>query len=132
MEVVTSETSGGVVRNTAMAGSTLPDILDYIETNIVTWTEMDVIWQVDALDLAKTTSDDVKWFVDRGEEMTKARAGRKTAIVAKGDFNFGMMRMLASLAEGRFHIAMAVFRDVPSAVHWIEEPPARGDDGGAA
>lgn len=123
MEPAKSEIINGIVHNTALAGSILPDILEYIKVNIADWVGKNVIWNVDAINLADTTSQDIKWFIDCGEKISEIRMGQKTAIVAKNDFHFGMMRMLAMLAEGRFHITLSAFRNLESAMHWVEESP---------
>lgn len=121
VDLARSEIIDGVVHNTALPGSKLVDITEYIRLHIAEWTKRDVIWHVDAMDLTTATACDVHLFVDRGAEITELRKGRKTAVVAKNDLHFGMMRMLAILAEGRFEIALSVFRNVESAVQWLKE-----------
>lgn len=122
MKPAKSESIDGVVHNTALPGSNLGQILGFCIEHIAEWADRDVIWFVDALDLTHISEQDVRWFIARGEQVTLARQGRKTAIVARPDLHFGMMRMLASLAEGRFHMKLGVFRDLASAPAWIQGP----------
>jgi len=123
MDPARSEIINGVVYNTALPGSKLANILEYIKLHIAEWVKRDVIWHVDTMDLTTATSYDVQLFVDRGAELSELRKGRKTAIVAKNDLHFGMMRMLAILAQGRFEVTLSVFRNVESAVQWLKESP---------
>ena len=55
-------------------------------------------------------------------------AGSRRAVVAVSDFSFGMARMFELLREGAAD-EVKVFRDIPSALTWLDEraPPAAVD-----
>lgn len=45
--------------------------------------------------------------------------GSKTAIVASGDLDFGLSRMLSTLTEGKTVYTIQAFRDMDDAKNWL-------------
>lgn len=80
MDLARSEIIDGVVHNTALPGSTLVDITEYIRLHIAEWTKRDVIWHVDAMDLTTATACDVHLFVDRGQRLLNSGKGARRLL----------------------------------------------------
>ena len=116
-----TEERGNIVINTVPSGTTLGEILAFAADRLEDWATREVIYEVSAADFSSLDSPTLADFVARSAEGSRVRSGRKTAIVAAGDLNFGMMRMFAMLAGDQFHIELSVFRDIAGALAWLEE-----------
>lgn len=81
-----------------------------------------VIWDIMQADLRHVTARDWRMIVDRIGPASAVRVNGRTAIISDSDVNFGMSRMLQSLAEGaKFPVSISVFRTAEAAHRWLAE-----------
>lgn len=78
------------------------------------------VWDVRETVFSNVTPDEVKELAYFLRDHWSAKYQRKMAVVTAGDFHFGLSRMLEQYTGPSAHGKFRTFRDLPSAVDWIE------------
>lgn len=115
------------ITNDYVLNLVLPDtpwleLEQYILENGSRWVDTDLIWNIEGLDLTEVTGEQMRKFVFKVRNISRFRAGLKTAVIATSDIAYGMMRMLAMLSENQFAFHLNVFRTHEDAVEWLHIP----------
>lgn len=79
------------------------------------------VWDVRETVFPNVTQDEVRDLAYFLRDHWAAKYKRKMAVIASADFHFGMSRMLEQFTGPSAHGKFRTFRDMASAVDWIEE-----------
>jgi hypothetical protein len=82
-----------------------------------------LIWDITRADIQTATTDDLKKIVSVTKSHAKSRPGGKTAILGNSDLQYALGRMYATFCEFERHpIEISVFRNLDSAMQWLQSP----------
>ncbi len=109
-----------IVVNTASEDTSLEEILLYVSQNINSWVDKNTIWDLSHFNFQDVSTDSIRLFISKSQNMSEKRKGLKTAVVAQSDLGYGMMRMLSIMAEGKFQFQLETFRSLSEAITWLE------------
>lgn len=80
------------------------------------------LWDLTNADLSSLDNIDIRKLAELPVEIVPNRKGRKTALVAGTDLEFGLSRMYATHSEYQGPLAeIRVFRSIEEAKKWIDE-----------
>ena len=82
-----------------------------------------VIWDFrSAVGGSKLTNELIKYYASFPKRYAHKRPVGKTAFVVKGDFSYGLGRMMAAFAEIEYvKLTVNVFRSMDQAIQWLDE-----------
>lgn len=82
---------------------------------------LNIIWDLRQGTAAKMSYDELMEIVGYLAKISGARRGGKSALVSPLDVDYGIFRMLDTLAEvEEFQFFIQVFRDYDEAIKWLE------------
>lgn len=121
MRNIQTDIDNQIVVNITSGNTSLEDILSHIEQNIDSWSDKNVIWDLSNFDFHDITSDSLALFIQKSRRHLDKRKGLKTAVVAKTDLGYGMMRMYSVMAKmnSKFQIKVRPFRSLSEAKEWM-------------
>lgn len=120
MPILTTTQDGAIIINRINPTTTIDDIKQHIITHVNDWAESPVIWDLASLPVDSVSNDELRTFATDLAKKSTAMPGKKTAIVASDDLQFGLMRVFETFSNiDNFHIEFNIFRDIPSAKEWL-------------
>lgn len=82
-----------------------------------------VVWDLSSGALQGLTADNIDRMVQFIREHARPRAGRKTAIVASADLEYGIGRMIETLSElQNMPFPARTFHSLTEAAEWLQVP----------
>jgi hypothetical protein len=79
-----------------------------------------VLWDFTKASLARISSEHTETILDYVRQYVEKREGGKTAIIVSKDLEYGMSRMIITLAELKdIPFELEIFRSLEEAVQWI-------------
>jgi hypothetical protein len=102
-------------------GEDLQSILSYISQNIDLWKDKDTLWDIRTLSFRDVSSEALREFTEKIQQVTKVREGLKTALVVDNDLSFGMTRMFQLQYNEKVNIKAKIFMDRDEAFIWLTE-----------
>jgi hypothetical protein len=99
---------------------TAADILEAIRSFFQIETTTNVLWDFCGFDASALTSDDLAVVINEAKQFAHLRPGGRSAMIGPEDFQFGLGRMYATLAELKCHpVANGIFRRKEEAIVWL-------------
>lgn len=108
--------------NIVRGGLDVRDITEYLKkiySVSVSYSNMNVFWDLQEADFTSLTSKDVKFIMEHVSAHWGKNGENKAALVVAGDYEFGMTRMFQLMLEVETTSKVAVFKDRGAAEKWI-------------
>jgi hypothetical protein len=85
-------------------------------------TKRNVLWDFRNASLVRVSSQEAEAIMDYIKHYSGKCSVDKTALVASGDLEYGMLRMAQTLAEIKgFSLQLEIFRSFKEAIQWLGE-----------
>jgi hypothetical protein len=85
-------------------------------------TKRNVLWDFRNASLVRVSSQEAEAIMDYIKHYSGKCSVGKTALVASGDLEYGMLRMAQTLAEIKgFSLQLEIFRSFKEAIQWLGE-----------
>ena len=113
----------GVYTNTAEGTYTFKDIIVYVRDNIHRWEQSPLVWDLTKFNLSVDAEpgDMIRDQLSKSMDLAERRWGKRTAFVAKQDYEYGMFRMYCALSEClKYPLEMKAFRSLAEAQAWVK------------
>ena len=79
------------------------------------------LWNMSDAELTKITIDGMRQFVAKSSKLGKVRSGGRTAVVVKGQFQYGLGRMAETFGEFEsLPFEFQLFRSRSEALSWLQ------------
>ena len=112
-------TEDALLTNTPSSETSLEDIFTHVTQHIDLWHDMNIIWDMRQFDFTKTSTEEMRKFIERAQKMAAKRKDHRTAIVVGDALGFEMMSMFSELGTEHLGFSLRAFENMDDARAWI-------------
>ena len=122
MAEIKSDISPELAVFTVEGALTADEVVDTLNKYYPNFVKKHIIWDFTNGDLSDMTIDDFEMIAKVAKRTMTPSEERKTAFVATGDLEYGLMRMYSAFGElKRTPTNYSVFKNLAKAKAWIDE-----------